>query len=196
MLYHLLPDNLAVILKEESIMPFRLVCKGLKAQIERFPEFVLRLSKDGTENMTSNFLLRFKGKIVIGSRYGWCLGNGWFRAMIDAIQLGLIVTMIETLEVDSVSIGLLSESLALAMSRRERVHGSADKVAHISLKLTTSHSKLKECLVPIETLGKVCTNISIKISLYYFKERDSMQKIVSNVNDVHSSCMIEELGFR
>jgi hypothetical protein len=196
MLFQLLPDNLAVILKGESIMSFRLVCKGLKAQIERFPDFTLRFSKAGAEHVTSDFLLRFKGKITIGSRHCWNLKSGWFNAMIQAIPLGLTVTTIETMDVYPATLRFISQNLAFALSEREKIDGAQEKIAHISLELTTVYSELEKCRWAIDSLQSNCASISMKLNVLHHKEQDSMLKFVSGLEQILKICTIEELEFR
>ena len=192
---NLLPDNLAAILKGRSILLYRLVSKGLKSQIERFPEFTIILSPDGTQNVSCGFLASFKGRVAIRSKYGWNPRSGWFDSMAIAIQLGLIVTKIETLEVDCCTLPLLSDRLAFVWAERKRTEESVGRIEHVRINLDATLSGLSKCAAALEALHSIIDTASIKLVFKSNGRAESMQKAFSCFDLIPRFCTIEELTF-
>ena len=128
-------DVLKAILRSHPVFSLRTVCKGLKTRIENFPEISISLSENGSQNVTADFLRLFKGKVTIGCNQSWSPTTGWFKAVLDAIRLGLIVERIVSLDVNFNTIQALSSDLRNVMIRGSGACESS-KINRLSLSLT------------------------------------------------------------
>ncbi len=165
-------DLLKLLFASHDSMQLRLICKDMKAKIENSPEVIIYLSPDGTQNASSTFFLRFKGKVSIGSRHGWDHQTGWFSSFIDAIQRGLQVESIMPLAVNSLNLSNFCSRLSSVC---------LSKIHKLSI---TFHGTLRSLSTSIASLSALCSvaeTIELKLDILYRRPRELLKDVVEHI---------------
>ena len=152
-------------------MQLRLICRDMKTKIENSPEFTLHLSPDGTQNASSSFFIRFKGKITIGSRHGWDHQAGWFTSLTDAIQRGLQLDTILPLTVNSLNLSKFCSLNSVCISKI--------RMLFITFSGTLRSLSTSMALFPI--LCNVAETIELKVDVLYRRPRELLCGVVEQI---------------
>lgn len=195
-LYDVPSDILKVILRGHPILSLRTVCKGLKTRIENFPEISICLSENGAQNARADFFLLFKGNLAFGCKHGWNHKTGWFKAVLDAIRLGLIVDRIVSLDVNCNTIHALSSDLRSAMIRGSGACESS-KIDRLGLSLTVcSKNGLALAMSALAALVEVVSKIELNLELSYRQRRASLTEIIQLLRSMPKRVMLARLNIR
>jgi hypothetical protein len=196
-LYDVPSDVLKAILRSHPILALRTVCKGLKNRIENFPGISICLSENGAQNVNPNFFLLFKGNITIGCKHGWNHKTGWFKAVLDAIQLGLIVERIVSLDVNCNTIQALSSDLRSAVCKEGFGACESSKIDRLGLSLTVcSKIGLGWSMSALAALVKVVRKIELNLELSYRQNRESFIDIIQLLRLMPKRVTLARLNIR
>ncbi len=182
-------DLLKLLFASHDPMLLRLICTDMKNKIENFPEFLLHLSPDGTQNASCAFFVRFKGKISVGSRHGWNPHRGWFNALIEAIRRGLRVDAILPLALNSLNSSIFCSMLS---------DGCLSKIQKLSITFSGTLRSLSALIKSLSTLCKVAEKIELKLEVLYRRPRELLNDIIDQIKGLggESSISIMALSIR
>ncbi len=193
-LYDIPSDNLKVILRGHPILSLRLVCKGLKTRIENFPNICISLSEAGSQNVTRDFFMLFKGNVTIGCNYTCTPLAGWFKAVLDAINTGLIVDRIISLDVNCNTIQVLSSDLKRAVHREGLRSSHIDRLC-LSLAVF-SKTGLESSVTALSALANCVRHIELNLELSYRRSRESLIEIIQLLRFMPKRVAITRLNIR
>ncbi len=195
-LYDVPSDILKVILRGHPILSLRTVCKSLKTRIENFPEISICLSDSGAQNASADFFLLFKGNVAMDCKHGWNDKTGWFKAVLDAIRLGLIVDRIVSLDVNCNTIQALSSGLRSAMIRLSGACESS-KIDRLGLSLTVcSKDGLVLAVSALAAMVEVVSKIELSLELSYRQRRASLIEIIQLLRSMPKRVTLARLNIR
>ncbi len=193
-LYDIPSDNLKVILRDHPILALRVVCKGLKTRIENLPDISISLSKNGALNVKRDFFMLFKGNVTIGCSYGWNPLTGWFKALLDAIGLGLIVDRIVSLDVNCNTIQALSSDLRRAVQCKGSEALNIDRIC-LSL-VVLSKTGLGASISALAALVEVVRHIELNLELSYRQRQGSLIEIIQLLRAMPKRVTVARLDIR
>ncbi len=159
----------------------------MREKVENYPDFVVNLSPDGTRNASSTFFARFKGKLTVGSRYGWDPVRGWFCSLIDAIRQGLQVDTILPLAVNSLNLLQFSASLNQVC---------LEKIRTISISFDGTTQSLKSSMTALSTLCRVAERVELNLDFLFRRPRVSLLDAVDQLKDLESTISLKTLAIR
>ena len=165
-------DLLKLLFTSHDPMQLRLICRDMKTKIENSTEFVIHLSPDGTQNVSSTFFVKFKGKITIGSRHGWDHQAGWFTSLTDAIQRGLQLDTILPLTVNSLN-------LSKFCSRLNDV--CLSKIRMLSITFSGTLRSLSTSIASFHMLCNVAEIVDLKLDVLYRRPRELLCGVVEQI---------------
>ncbi len=180
-------DLLKVLFASHDPMQLRLICMDMKTKIENSPEITIYLSPDGTQNASSSFFVRFKGKISVGSRHGWNHQKGWFSSLLDAIQLGLQVDSILPLDVNSLNLSSFS-------SRLNDV--CLSKIKNLSIAFSGTLGSLSTSIVSLSALCNVAEKIELKLDILYRRPKQLLIDVIDQIKGIGGGISLKELSIR
>ena len=165
-------DLLKILFESHNPIHLRQICKDFRTKIENFPEFMISLSLDGTQNASSTFFTRFKGKISVGSRHGWNHQSGWFISLLDAIQRGLQLDTILPLTVNSLNLSHFSSGLnEVCLSKTHK----------LSLTFKGTLRSLSTSMHSLSALCKVAEIVELKLEVLYRRPRELLNDVVDRI---------------
>jgi hypothetical protein len=180
-------DLLKLLFGTQNQLQMRLICRSMREKVENFPEFVVNLSPDGTRNASSTFLARFKGKLTVGSRYGWDPVRGWFCSLVDAIRQGLQVDTILPLAVNSLTLLQFSASLNQVC---------LEKIRTISISFDATTKSLTSSMAALSTLCRVAERVELNLDVLFRRPRVSLLDAVDQVKYLESAMAMKSLAIR
>ena len=180
-------DHLKILFKSHNAIQLRLICREMKAAIENSPEMALHLSSDGTQNATSTFFIRFKGKISVGSRHGWDHQTGWFSSLLDAIQRGLKLDTILPLTVNSFNLSAFSSRLT---------HACLSKIQKLSLTFSGTLRSLSTSINSLSALCNVAEIVELKLEILYRRPKELLNDIIDRIKGLGGGISLNSLSIR
>ena len=181
------PDLLKLLFGAENQLQMRLICRSMREKVENYPDFVINLSPDGTRNASSTFFARFKGKLTVGSRYGWDPARGWFCSLIEAIRQGLQVETILPLAVNSLNLPQFTAHLNEVC---------LEKIQTISVSFDGTTKSLTSSMAALSTLCRVAERVELNLDVLFRRPRVSLLDTVDQVRDLESAISLKSLTMR
>ena len=173
-------DLLKLLFASHDPMQLRLVCRDMKAKIENYPEFMIHLSSDGTQNASGAFFLRFKGKLSVWSRHGWDHQTGWFSSLMDAIHQGLKVETIPPIVVNSLNLSKLC-------SRLNDI--CLTKIHKLSITFCGTLRSLSTSIASLSSLCNIAEIIELKLDILYRRPRELLVDVVDQIKGLGGSAI-------
>jgi hypothetical protein len=161
-----------ILFASHNLIDLRLICKDFKARIENFPEFTIHLSPGGTQNASSEFFVQFKGKITVGSRYGWDHQKGWFRSLVDAILRGLQVHSILPLTLNTLSLPPFSSMLHDAC---------CTKIQNLYITFRGTLRNLSNSIAALSAMCIFAEKIELTLEILYRRPRVVLKDVVDRI---------------
>ena len=180
-------DLLQTLFASHNKLQLRLICRDIKAKIENYPDFILHLSPDGTQNASCNFFLQFKGKLSVGSRYGWNEQTGWFSSLLDAIKKGLRVDTLTSLVVNSLNLLHFSSKLNDAC---------LSKIQKLYITFSGSLRSLSRSIASLSALCQVAENIDLTLKVLYRRPREVLKDVVDEIKGLDGKISLTSLAIR
>jgi hypothetical protein len=180
-------DLLKLLFGAQNQLQLRLICRNMREKVENSPEFVINLSPDGTRNASSTFFARFKGKLTVGSRYGWDPVRGWFYSLIDAIRQGLQVDTILPLAVNGLNLPQFSANLTDVC---------IEKIQTISISFDGTTKSLTSSMAALSTLCRVADRVELNLHVIFRRPRVCLLDTVDRIKDLQSAISLKSLTIR
>ena len=180
-------DLVKLLFAAQEPLQLRLVCRSMKARVENYPDFVLHLSPEGTQNASSIFFIRFKGKISVGSRHGWDPLRGWFPSLLDAIRQGVQVVSILPMTMNSLNLPQFSAKLNEVC---------LEKIQKLSISLISTTRSLSGSITALSALCHVAERVELKLEILFRRPRELLHDVVDQLRSLRGAIHLESLSIR
>ncbi len=180
-------DILKLLFGTQYPLQMRLICHSMRDKVEKYPDFVIHLSPDGTRNATSAFFAKFKGNLSVGSRHGWDPSSGWFCSLIDAIRQGLQVDTIFPLAMNSLNLPLFSAKLNEAC---------VQKIKQLSILLRCTVKSLSKSMEALSALCSAADRVELSLDVIFRRPKVVLLDVVDQLSRLGGGLHLESLSIR